>query len=313
MSDAGAPVEPPADEVTAAPAEEPASEAVAAPSADDGWVGLGGADSLSWAEADRVAARHGATIVLIAGNQESGKTTLLLQLWAQFLRGPFAGYRFAGSETLDAFDDRHYPCRVDSGNPYPLTEHTTDTDTRLLHLRVADKHGERQALLMTDLWGELFKDIATGAKVADRVPVAPRADKTIVIIDGEEIADDTKREAAVRNARTLVGAFASEGGVRLDAPLMVLLSKSDAVEEAGAKHMEWYETKVTKLVEFAIAAGFTVVEKHRVAARPLDVDPKGLDRVLEWMCTREERSPVVEPERAPDSGRIFTTGRMGGS
>jgi hypothetical protein len=247
-------------------------------------------------------------IILVAGNQESGKTTLLLQLWAQFLRGPFAGYRFAGSETLDAFDDRHYPCRVDSGNPYPFTEHTTDTDTRFLHLRVADKDGERQALLMTDLWGELFKDIAMGAKVADRVPVAPKADKTIVIIDGEEIAGETKREAAMRNAKTLIGAFAAEGGLRLDAPLMVLLSKSDALD---SKHMAWYGERVSKLVEFIEAAGFARVEEHRVAARPLDADPNGLERVLEWMCARETPVPVVEPEPTPNSGRVFTTSRMG--
>jgi hypothetical protein len=280
------------------------------PPADGGWIGLGGAESLTWEQADRVAARHGATIVLVAGNQESGKTTLLLQLWAQFHRGRFAGFRFAGSETLDAFDDRHYPCRVDSGNSYPLTEHTTDTDTRFLHLRVAAAAGVRQALLMTDLWGDLFKDIATGAKVADRLPVAPKADKTMVIIDGEEVADDTTREAALRNAKTLIGAFASEGGLRLDAPLMVLLSKADALK---VKDLEWYKRKVAKLVEFAETSGFTAVEEHRVAARPPDKDPEGLEKVLEWMCAREARAPVIEPKRTPGSGRVFTTGQMGGS
>lgn len=309
MSDPGAPIDP--DDVAEAPANEvPATEVVPVPPADVGWVGLGGAESITWEQADRVAARHGATIVLVAGNQESGKTTLLLQLWAQFLRGRFAGFRFAGSETLDAFDDRHYPCRVDSGNSYPLTEHTTDTDTRFLHLRVAAAAGERQALLMTDLWGDLFKDIATGAKVADRLPVAPKADKTMVIIDGEQVADDTTREAALRNAKTLIGAFASEGGLRLDAPLMVLLSKADALK---ANDMEWYQRKVAKLVEFAEASGFTAVEEHRVAARPPDKDPEGLEKVLEWMCAREARAPVIEPKRTPGSGRVFTTGRMGGS
>lgn len=309
MSDPGALIDPPNDVAEAPATEEPAPEVVAEP-ADDGWVGLDGAESLTWQEADRVAARYGGTIVLVAGNQESGKTTLLLQLWAQFLRGPFAEFRFAGSETLDAFDNRHYPCRVDSANAYPLTERTSDTDTRFLHLLVADATGQRQALLMTDLWGELFKDIAMGVKVADRVPVAPKADKTMVIIDGEEVADDTRREAALRNARTLIGAFASEGGLRLDSPLMVLLSKSDALK---VKDSEWYERKVTKLVEFAEASGFTAVEKHRVAARPLDKDPEGLEKVLKWMCERDARAPVIEPERTPGSGRVFTTARMGAS
>lgn len=308
MSDPDAQIEPPGDAVEVLPAEGSATEVVVAPSADAGWVGLRGAESLSWEQADLVAARHGAAIVLVAGNQESGKTTLLLQMWAQFLRGPFAGYRFAGSETMDAFDDRHYPCRVDSGNPYPITEHTTDTDMRFLHIRVADVTGERRALLMTDLWGELFKDVAMGAKVTERVPVAPKADKMIVIIDGEEVADDSRREAALRNAKTLVGAFASEGGLRHHAPLLVLLSKSDLL---NAKDKEWYGPKVVRLVEFAEASGFTAVEEHRVAARPLDADPEGLEKVLEWMCSRDERTPVIEPMRTPGFGRVFTTGRMG--
>lgn len=308
MSDPAPPLEPPGDDVETPRDDESVPDVVA--TADGGWVGLGGAESLTWEEADRVAARHGATVVLVAGYQESGKTTLLLQLWAQFLRGPFAGYRFAGSETLDAFDDRHYPCRVDSGNPYPLTERTTDTDTRFLHLRVADANDERHALLMTDLWGELFRDIALGSKVTDRVPVAPKADKTMVIVDGEEVADASRREAAMRNARTLIGAFASDGGLRLDAPLMVLLSKSDVL---NASDLEWYERKVTKLLEFAESSGFTALQEHRVAARPLDKDPEGLERVLEWMCTREVRAPVVEPEQTRSSGRVFTTSRMGAS
>lgn len=308
MSDPGAQREPPGDAVEALPIEESAPEVGSAPSEEVDWVRLGGDESLAWKEADRVAAGQGATIVLLAGIQGSGKTTLLVQLWAQFLRGPFAGYQFAGSETLDAFDSRHFPCRESSGNSYPETVHTTDTDMRFLHLRVANATGERQALLMTDLWGELFESIALGAKVAERVPVALKADKAIVIIDGQEVADVTRREAALRNARTLIGSLASEGGLRLDAPLMVLLSKADVL---GAKDMDWYGPKVAPLVEFALGSGFTTVEEHRVAARPPSADPEGLEGVLAWVCKPLQRVSVIEPERKPRSGRVFTTGRMG--
>jgi hypothetical protein len=296
--------EPPVDDVADVdPAPAPPASTV--PAGDvPGMVGLPGAKSLTWDEADRCARRHGATVVLVAGNQNSGKTTLLLQLWAQFLSGPFAGYRFAGSETLDAFDDRHYPSRLDSGNPY--TEHTTDTDMRFLHLRVADAAGNRQVLLMTDLWGELFESVARGAPVSDRLPVAPHAHKTMVIIDGEEVADPTRREAALRNARTLIGAFASDDGLRRDAPMLVLLSKADAL---SASDLSWYGPKVERLVEFATASGFSSVVEQRVAARPLDTDPEGLVEVMTWMCAREARTPVVLPARVLLTDRVFTTGR----
>jgi hypothetical protein len=68
---------------------------------------------------------------------------------------------------------------------------------------------------------------------------------------------------------------------------------------------------VAGLVEFAEASGFTAVEEHRVAARPPHADPEGLERVLEWMCARQERVAVIEPKPTPSSGRVFTTGRMG--
>lgn len=296
-------------EIVAAPDDLVEPPGAASPDPDEGWVGLSGATSLDLAAAERVAARHGATVVLVAGNQNSGKTTLLVQLYAQFLARSFAGYQFAGSETLDAFDDRHYPSRIDSGNPYPETEHTTDTDMRFLHLRVADEAGVRQALLMTDLWGELFLDVSSGVPVPDRVPIAPRADKTMVVIDGEEIVDRTKREAAMRDARLLIGAFGSEGGIRLDAPLLVLLSKCDCL---GPKDAGWYEGRLAGLVTFAQNQGFTQLDTLMVAARPPDgLGVTGLEALMKWLCKRSKPVPVVIPEPAVLSGRVFTTGRMG--
>jgi len=96
----------------------------------------------------------------------------LLQCGLSSFVEPFAGYRFGGSETLDAFDDRHFPCRIDSGNAYP-SRNARPTGQRFLHLLVVDELGQRETLLMPDLWGELFKDIAVGVNVANAFQSRP--------------------------------------------------------------------------------------------------------------------------------------------
>ena len=55
------------------------------------------------------------SVVLFAGTADCGKTTLLATLHLLFQRGPFAGYNFAGSDTLVGFEDRVSLARTASG------------------------------------------------------------------------------------------------------------------------------------------------------------------------------------------------------
>jgi hypothetical protein len=73
---------------------------------------IGGDQALSISEAGEITASRPSTVVLVAGDYGSGKTTLVVELWAQFLSGAFHGWQFAGSRTLAAFDRRHSPSRL---------------------------------------------------------------------------------------------------------------------------------------------------------------------------------------------------------
>jgi hypothetical protein len=273
------------------------------------WVLLGGGRSLDAPEANRVAAENGATVVLVAGNLDSGKTTLLVQLWAQFLDGPFAGLRFAGSDTLDAFDERHFGSRVESGNNQEDTDRTQDQDMRFLHLRLADQNGRRD-LLLTDLWGELFERVVHGGPVEGLIPIAPRADKAIILVDGAEIADLAQRQVSVANARLLIGSFSQAGGISKDAPMLVALSKSDRLDDLGDQGTAWWDDAAGRLVSEARERGFTNVGSLTLAARPADGgSQRNLDALLSWIWETEPVKPLVEAEAVP-SGRVFTTGRF---
>lgn len=275
---------------------------------DAGWTLLSGDQSLTEGEANRVAAHHGGVVILVAGCLDAGKTTMLVQLFDQFLRGPFAGLTFAGSETLDAFDARHFGCRYDSGNDKPDTDRTPDTEMRFLHLRLTE-NGHRRALLPTDLRGELFEDLVNGAKVADRIPIAATAAKTVLLVDGATFADLKSRETAETNALLLIGSLASEGGLRHGSPLLIVLSKADLLDHDKAL-FDWAKACLGRLEDEAKRRGFTNVDHLVLAARPeTGGSPQGLEGLLKWMWEPFSEVPVRTPAVLP-AGRTYLTGRL---
>ena len=162
----------------------------------DQLVQLGGDESLTATEAHEFAAEHGAAVILLAGEFEAGKTTLIVEMYSRFLDGPVDGWLFAGSNTLVALDKRHLPTRYASGNAAATTERTQPEHEGLLHLRVV-KDERTVPLFFTDLRGERFEHVADGVAAADEVPYAARANRTLVLIDGERIGDLALRQTAI--------------------------------------------------------------------------------------------------------------------
>src|SRR5262249_34294375 len=116
---------------------------------DEPTVELGGGESLTLPLADQVATRYGAQVVLIAGDFQSGKTTLLAELYGRFLRGPYEGWSFAGSDCIRALDMRYHGTREGSGLAHPDVPRTEDEEMRLVDLRV-DRGGTHVPLMLSD-------------------------------------------------------------------------------------------------------------------------------------------------------------------
>lgn len=295
VADAEQPDEPLADDPT---------PVVVVPDVD--WVDLPGSESLDLTDATAVAAHVGSTVILVAGKNYSGKTTLLVQIYAQFLNGPFAGLEFAGSETLDAFDERHFGGRAVSGNEGEEMDHTEDVDMRFLHLRLADSTEHQRALMPTDLVGELFNDIRDGVRVDERVPIARRADKVLFVVDGAEVKELGQRQVAERDAHLTLAGLTEPGGVSPDTPVMFVLTKADLLDD---EHVAWFETCAERLIKSAREErGMTAVIAHVVAARPRDASkPRGLKEVVEWMWDRESAGPLTAAPPPPPATRAFLT------
>ena len=258
-------------------------------------IPLGGGESLDLAEAHEIAAEYGAELILLAGEFESGKTTLLVELYSKFLAGPIEGWLFAGSKTLIALDKRHFPTRYASGNAAATTERTQPEHEGLIHLRLVK--GERTiSLFLTDLRGERFEHVRDGAPASDEVPYVARANQTLVLVDGEKIRDLALRQSAIHNARLLIGGLTETGGLARGRPMAIVLTKRDLVNAEGR---DWFTQQAGSLADFASERG-AATSVMTIAARPASApdDPECLEGVVRWL-TEEVPRAIPSVESAP--------------
>jgi hypothetical protein len=167
------------------------------------------------------------TLIVIAGEVATGKTTLLVGLYEAFQQGPLGNYNFAGSETLVAFEERCHFSRIASGMPKADTERTRRTQVLpFLHLAV-ESNGLHRHLLLSDISGEVFNDIVDSQEATASISELKRADHFLVILDGERLADPTKRQAHVARTATALRSLVQSGTLRTHTKVHLLVSKWD--------------------------------------------------------------------------------------
>src|SRR5919198_2499191 len=120
------------------------------------WLDLPEGSDLDLPLAERVTRAGISRVIVLAGTADSGKTTLVTALYELFQNGLFAGYLFAGSETLPALERRCHLGRIDSGRAAAETARTlAGGGQRWLHLRVraATNGGAVRELLVSEIAG----------------------------------------------------------------------------------------------------------------------------------------------------------------
>ncbi|MFT3686380.1 MAG: hypothetical protein QM783_15910 [Phycisphaerales bacterium] len=224
------------------PAVSPNTPAATAPPTFPLHTGKG----LTVAETSTVLGRSPAHVVIIAGEAESGKSTLLATLYEQYVHGAFGGFQFAGSLTLQAFDERAHDSRIASMRTTPTTPRTSSHDgIRFLHLRVApDDGGDAQDLLISDLAGELFESLRSSTDALRQFAPLRRADSFVSVVDGEALVDVLRRHRAVAKARDFVRSVLDAKLLPSGASVQMVLTKWDVVAgsaEKAAAEAQWEE------------------------------------------------------------------------
>jgi hypothetical protein len=172
-------------------------------------------------------------LVGILGAPDAGKTAALVSLYLLTARSQLAGFTYADSRSLMAFDDiSQGACRWNDGQiPEQLTVHTELTDERsagFLHLRIkpAD-HGEAVDLLLPDLPGEWSTAMVDSARV-DRLDFLKRADVVWLMVDGRQLSDPTTRQFALHRTNLLMQRLAAL--VTPAPPVILVVTRRDQGE-----------------------------------------------------------------------------------
>lgn len=244
----------------------------------------------SFDEALAVTPRRGARLIMLMGEVGVGKTTVMVELWTRLVGvSAIAGYRFAGSRNVMAFEERAYLSRMVAGVETAATARTHYGENEgLLHLAVARPDGRRADLLFADYSGERYEFVRGGHPALTELPWAPRADRVAIVVKGSALGDPGTREVETNNASRLLLQLRQQGAVHPGARFAVILARDDQVDEkafAAAAGRLQHLLEIAK--EFDPDAALI-----RVAARPRDgSDPYGLEQLLEWLCVDDP--PVV--------------------
>ena len=129
-------------------------------------------------------------VVLLAGEQRSGKTTLIASLYELFQEGPVGDFYFAGSRTLPAFEERCHDARMASNREKPDTERTKPAEgLRFLHLCLRERSTDiRHQLLLADMSGELYDTLRDSADECRKYDHIGRADHLVAMLNGAKVA-----------------------------------------------------------------------------------------------------------------------------
>lgn len=239
-------------------------------------------EELDHEEANAILRSEDSRIVVVAGPADSGKTTLMSSLYSRFQYNSFAGYCFAGSQSLVAFEKRRHQTRVASGRITPDTPRTVVGFGGLLHLRLAPTDAlksEKHNLIFTDLAGEHFTNAKDTAEAVDSIPGLKRADHLAILLDGERLADTGERHSVRVQAQTLFRRVVETGVLHRGAHVQFVVTKWDIIDA---------EEMVEETREF-------------LDATDQYVDTRFSDRIASWTFLKTAALPVRSDATPPRS------------
>lgn len=248
--------------------------------------------------ASRITQARLTRVIVVAGDRDSGKTTLVTSLFDKFQEGPFAGYLFAGCRTLRGLERRCFPSRIESERVQPHTTRTTRGDGQsLLHLRLRAQTliSPAQDLLLSDISGEFFRDACDSTEGCQHLKVLRRADHLALCIDREKLASSSQRHEAFNTGKLLLQSSLDGEMIGLHTFVDVLFTKRDLLDSSAMTFLDSIRQRLR--VEFASRLGrlrfFEVAARPEVTGFPLAY---GLDEVLpSWV----EETPfyLMRPSR----------------
>lgn len=262
---------------------------------------VGSGSSLNCGQVDCIAAREGIRMVMLVGSVASGKTTIEASIYQMFLDKPVGTYYFAGSESLQGFEERAYLTRIRSKRPEASTPHTNVGETEsFLHLRLWDKEEDKiHNFIMADLSGEAFDTYVTCIdKVREVYPFMVRVDFLVGVLDGEKMCDKRRRNSTVSRTVEMIRTFYDADLISENCILQIIFSKFDKLME-----LEEYDkilSKAKQQIESRLGDYCKAIEFYQVAAMPEETRKCPIGYGLEDLLERwGKKSPIMAASSTP--------------
>lgn len=193
-------------------------------------------EALTSIETGEIAAQARPRVIMLAGAQRSGKTTLLASLFQCFQRGPFAKYLFSDSRTLKGFERRCWPSRTASMGRKADTDRTKFGTQNYLHLKVRKKRAATPVdLIFCDLSGEIFERAVNSTEACAEIEELSRIDHLALLVDGNKLRRIDLRAGAHRDARLLLRSLLDSKALSPAIPVEIVFSKIDLFGETPSK------------------------------------------------------------------------------
>lgn len=250
--------------------EDVAAGQTADQTADQAAVDLFAGHELSAVDTEDITLGWPTQLIVLAGAEGSGKTTMLAALYEHFGRGSFAGFDFAGSRSLFGFENICHANRVISGGMRPATERTIPLDeAAYYHLSLRETTGERRRrqVLLSALSGELYRWARNSREECEKLTFLNRANVIVVLVDGERLASLEQRVNASADAAGILDAFLDAKMVPSGCQVEFVFSKLDRIRAAGEPALEFLRQTQEKF-EIRFRARVPQLVFRELAARP---------------------------------------------
>jgi hypothetical protein len=250
------------------------------------------------------------TVVGVLGDPASGKTACLASLYLLISNDRLAGWSFADSRSLMAFEDIARGAREwNAGQPpEQMTVHTEMADDRqpgFLHLRLRRKTDSRCFdFVVPDLPGEWTQALVRSAN-SERLEFLRSADVIWFVVDGRTLADREKRNGTITSIGQLGGRLGTMLAAGHQSRLMIVLTHLDAGEIAAniRERIQQELLKYDLKAEIVAIASFSENQDQTPAGA-------GIAHLIDRTASVTPSSPPFWPVTAPKDGtRAFMSHR----
>ena len=267
---------------------------------EDQHVILPSGNALTASKAHHLTSEIPTTVVILVGMADSGKTTLLAEIYEKYRQGPFVNHLFAGTQTIMGFERVCHYARAASRGTKEVTSRTIKgIEDNLLHLDLVDRKSRlRKRLLVSDLSGEHFEDATETNDQLRAIPYLRRADHFVLFADAGTLRDLAKRQSLLSQMLVLLRGCAEESLVDRACRLTVVLSRHDLFpnDETDNENEAFIELLQKKLTVRANALVNDAPTFFKLAARP-DASgsaPYGMEEVLSvWLAIPGRPDPCL--------------------